>query len=231
VFGLRHFSMGWSSESKAVNAPEIFASTAIIWNALRYVSIVWQAGSHVVGWISYYCISNILRNLIPWSTSKEISWSQRKMQVSLMTIRRWFDKSLKIVRLPLLISREGTRGKQYHATVRFNLWFKLCSEPCKVASQSGYSLIGSTINHEWVPIVADLLRCAWRICGRAASVKRLCPCPGSEKQKRKRKTGQARRRSNLGHRAYPTRHGVNFHMMTVTRRLWTTSPDHMYPQL
>jgi hypothetical protein len=41
-----------------------------------------------------------------------------------------------------------------------------------------------------------------------------------QKQKAKKtKEKQARRRSNLGHRAYPTRYYVNFHMVTVTRRL------------
>jgi hypothetical protein len=41
----------------------------------------------------------------------------------------------------------------------------------------------------------------------------LSPYPGSEKIKR------AKRRSNLGHRASATRSAVNFHMVTVTRRL------------
>jgi hypothetical protein len=37
-----------------------------------------------------------------------------------------------------------------------------------------------------------------------------------KKTERKEKGKQARRRSNLGHRAYPTRYGVNVHIVTAT---------------
>jgi hypothetical protein len=50
-----------------------------------------------------------------------------------------------------------------------------------------------------------------------------CNCPDAREVK-KNKENQARRRSNLGHRADPTRHGVNFHMVTVTRRLPDRDP-------
>jgi hypothetical protein len=47
-------------------------------------------------------------------------------------------------------------------------------------------------------------------------------------RKEKRGTGRG---SNFGHRAYQTRYGVNFLMVTVTRRLWTISPDQIASQL
>jgi hypothetical protein len=47
----------------------------------------------------------------------------------------------------------------------------------------------------------------------------LMPRKWKPKNKTKRNTIRVRRRSNLGHRAYQTRHGINFHMVTVTRRL------------
>jgi hypothetical protein len=49
------------------------------------------------------------------------------------------------------------------------------------------------------------------------------PMPGSEqrrkhKKRKKQKRKRATRPSNLGHQAYPRKYGINFHILTMTRR-------------